>query len=213
MAVKVAGELYFNIDGQLAEIKRQLRQPNGYPFDPIQLQKFLQRTIEGKFEDVVVVKAIRVLGRRRKVARPTVDEGLDLEAFFQNREGLFVWGNFQTLILQAALAQRKASLVMSTSLSRRLLNIDAKDAEIEGKLGNQYQFSELEAALLIAKMIAMQPAGAKGILLNNGRANLFYTPSCVLYVYWGAVCDKWHVPVCRRGVSRWLAGGQVFSSN
>ena len=49
MATKVAGETYFDIDGQLHEIKRQLRQPNGYPFDPQLLQRMLQAAIEGKF--------------------------------------------------------------------------------------------------------------------------------------------------------------------
>jgi len=51
MATKVAGKTYFDIDGQLLEIKRQLRQPNGYPFDPLLLQRSLQAAIEGKFFD------------------------------------------------------------------------------------------------------------------------------------------------------------------
>lgn len=51
MAVPVAGEQYYGIDGQLHEIKRQLRQPNGYPFDPAQLQEFLQRAVEGRFQN------------------------------------------------------------------------------------------------------------------------------------------------------------------
>ena len=52
MAVKVAGEKYESITGQLFEIGRQLRQPNGYPFDPMQLKDFLQLAIEGKFNGV-----------------------------------------------------------------------------------------------------------------------------------------------------------------
>ena len=49
MAIKVAGETYESITGQLFEIGRQLRQPNGYPFDPIQLKIHLQAAIEGRF--------------------------------------------------------------------------------------------------------------------------------------------------------------------
>jgi len=49
MATKVAGELYKSITGQLFEIGRQLRQPNGYPFNPEELQRHLQAAIEGKF--------------------------------------------------------------------------------------------------------------------------------------------------------------------
>ena len=51
MAEKVAGEKYYKIDGQLLEIKRQIRQPNGYPFDAHELNDFLQRGIEGKFHE------------------------------------------------------------------------------------------------------------------------------------------------------------------
>lgn len=53
MAQRVAGEMYYELDGQLLEIKRQLRQLNGYPYDPQLLKDFLQRGIEGRFETVV----------------------------------------------------------------------------------------------------------------------------------------------------------------
>jgi len=45
----VAGGLYYDLDGQLSEIKRQLRQSNGYPFNPWQLKTHLQAAIEGRF--------------------------------------------------------------------------------------------------------------------------------------------------------------------
>ncbi|MFA6594121.1 MAG: hypothetical protein WCT16_02575 [Candidatus Buchananbacteria bacterium] len=48
--VVVTGELYHWIDGKLFEIKQQIRQPNGYEFDPHELGEFLQRGIDGKFE-------------------------------------------------------------------------------------------------------------------------------------------------------------------
>lgn len=48
----VAGDLYESITGQLFEIGRQLRQPNGYPFDPFQLKVHLQAGIEGRFGSV-----------------------------------------------------------------------------------------------------------------------------------------------------------------
>lgn len=43
----VAGDLYADIDGQMLEIKRQLRQKEGYPYDPMQLVEHLQAAIEG----------------------------------------------------------------------------------------------------------------------------------------------------------------------
>jgi hypothetical protein len=56
MAQRVAGELYYDLDGQLSEIKRQLRQPNGYPFDPQKLRRALQDAIDGKFDVTSVVQ-------------------------------------------------------------------------------------------------------------------------------------------------------------
>lgn len=49
MATRVAGDQYESITGQLFEIGRQLRQSNGYPFDPVSLQRHLQCAIEGQF--------------------------------------------------------------------------------------------------------------------------------------------------------------------
>lgn len=49
MAQRVEGDLYYELDGQLSEIKRQLRQPSGYPFDLERLKSGLQVLIEGRF--------------------------------------------------------------------------------------------------------------------------------------------------------------------
>ena len=49
MAIKVTGEQYYDLDGQLAEIKRQLRQSCGYPHDPTELKRRLQEIIEWQF--------------------------------------------------------------------------------------------------------------------------------------------------------------------
>ncbi len=49
MATKVTGDLYEKLDAKLFEIKRQIRQPGGYPYDPEKLNKWLQEAIEGQF--------------------------------------------------------------------------------------------------------------------------------------------------------------------
>jgi len=58
MAQRVAGELYESITGQLFELGRQLRQPNGYPFNPHRLKLHLQAAVEGRFAsgDVFSIK-------------------------------------------------------------------------------------------------------------------------------------------------------------
>lgn len=54
MATFVNGDLYEKLDGKLYEIKRQIRQKEGYPFDPERLALSLQAIIEGRFEAVNV---------------------------------------------------------------------------------------------------------------------------------------------------------------
>ena len=49
MATQVTGKLYREIDGLILEIKQQLRQRGGYPFDPEKLKDYLQWAVEGKF--------------------------------------------------------------------------------------------------------------------------------------------------------------------
>ncbi len=59
MATIVAGEMYEKLDGQLFEIKRQMRQPNGYPHDPEVLSRGLQQLIEGNFGTQPVVEVMQ----------------------------------------------------------------------------------------------------------------------------------------------------------
>ena len=55
MAQRVKGDLYYDLDGQLSEIKRQIRQPSGYPYDPAKLRKHLQVGILGRFGGTVAM--------------------------------------------------------------------------------------------------------------------------------------------------------------
>lgn len=50
MATIVKGELYESLDGKLHELKRQIRQKGGYPFDPVRLDRALHDLIEGRLE-------------------------------------------------------------------------------------------------------------------------------------------------------------------
>lgn len=49
MAQHLSQAEYYDVNGQLLEINRQLRQPAGYPFDPDHLKMALQEIIEGRF--------------------------------------------------------------------------------------------------------------------------------------------------------------------
>ena len=49
----VNGEQYFNIDGKILEIKRQIRQKGGSPLNPKLVELALQDIIEGRFNKKV----------------------------------------------------------------------------------------------------------------------------------------------------------------
>ena len=85
--VKVAGELYESITGQLFEIGRQLRQPNGYPFDPGKLQRYLQDAVEGKFVD----SETEVVDSKRQTFKVLVDYTKTLKEMI--RVGQYDWIN------------------------------------------------------------------------------------------------------------------------
>jgi hypothetical protein len=57
----VTGEQYFDLDGQLSEIKRQLRQQNGYPYNLEKLKRHLQDAIKGKFKQVESFKTWKTI--------------------------------------------------------------------------------------------------------------------------------------------------------
>lgn len=87
MATKVAGELYESITGQLFEIGRQLRQPNGYPFDPEELKEHLQAVIEGRF----VNPKVEVVSVGRQTFKVLVDYTKSLKKMIQ--AGQYDWVN------------------------------------------------------------------------------------------------------------------------
>jgi len=72
----VTGDQYRELDGQLFELKRQLRQPGGYPHDPALLKGGLQALIEGRFaaafstSEIVIIAGKFVIADYFKVGGP-----------------------------------------------------------------------------------------------------------------------------------------------
>lgn len=128
--------------------------------------------------------------------------------FFKDREGLYVWDNFKERILASA---SPTKLGKSFKLNSFQLTRDALDREIEGDLPKSHLFSETDVCAIVAELISKQPGGKDGLLLSNGRANLFYTKNCVVSVYWNSGGRRWSVNTWRRGGLRWYAGMRVFS--
>ena len=130
----------------------------------------------------------------------------DPTEFFKNREGLYVWGSFKDSILNKSKAVKKESEFKISSYD---LVKSGNDEEIEKELPEKHLFSETDVCALIASLIEKQPKGEEGTLQNNGYANLFYTSSHVVDVYWRD--GEWFVRVCYRNDDRWFGGSRVFT--
>ncbi len=135
-------------------------------------------------------------------------EKRDPKEFFKDREGLSVWSSFVDRVLVKAEAVEKER---EFPISFYKLLEDSDDEAIEKALPENHIFSESEVSAIIAELISKQEKGEEGNLLNNGYANLFYTPSFVVGVYWDSFDGSWYVDAWHRGSRRWRAGRRVFS--
>lgn len=128
--------------------------------------------------------------------------------FFVDRKGLYVSSSFESYIIEKAEPTKKES---SFEVSSFELLKSSSDEKIEGSLPNDHLFSETDVCAIIASLIEKQPEGQEGTLLNNGYANLFYTFSHVVGVFWSFVDGEWRVFAWRRGGRGWVDGLRVFS--
>lgn len=181
-------------------------------FDP----KSLLRAMEGRGQFMAdklglaleqIFKSLFVLGMPGAMT-VTLAEQHDPVTFYQTRTGLCVWPDFQTRIVAQA---RPTDAGTVSKLDHAILTENMTDEQIEAVLPKEHLFTETLVCAAIAGLIALQPNGEDGVLLNNGYANLFYMCSCVVGVRWYAVGRGWDVSTWRRDDSRWGAGGQVFS--
>ena len=134
-------------------------------------------------------------------------KSINPQEFFQTREGLYVWEDFKDRIVSKA----KEVNLKKYKLTSFELKERGNDEEIEAELPQKHLFWESEACSVVADLISKQPKGEEGTLLNNDYANLFYTGSYVVRVYWDSGHREWGVDACDRHDYRWNAGLQVFS--
>lgn len=135
----------------------------------------------------------------------SVAEPVDPQDFFKNRRGLWVSSDFESRIL----ADAKTVAAFDFKMESLELTQDATDAQIEESLEHKNIFKESDVCAIIAHLISQQPKGEKGILLEDGKWNLFYTASFVVYVGWYG--DEWSVGAWDRVDGRWGRGLRVFS--
>ena len=133
-------------------------------------------------------------------------EKFDPKEYYQNRKGLYIWSSFQEKILPKAKTVKKG---VEFAIASFKLAKWATDEEIESALPKKHIFKEGDVCALISEMIAKQPEGQGGALLNTGYANLFYTKVFVVSVDWFDV--EWDVSTWGRGGRGWFGDNRVFS--
>jgi len=144
----------------------------------------------------------------RGVTTLTLAEDHDPGTFFQTRQGLWVYNDFRSRIVEKANPMTAGS---TFKIRYSELMKDAADEAIETALQSDHLFEESQVCPVIATLIAKQPNGEEGVLINNGYANLFYTGSSVVYVYWSAGVREWRVDTYGRVDHEWRAGNRAFS--
>jgi len=138
----------------------------------------------------------------------TLAERHDPDVFYRTCSGLHVWDDFRSRIVAKA---RPSEVGATFKIESFELRQDLTDAEIEAALPKRHLFDETQVCAIIAGLIAKQPNGEEGPLINNGYASLFYMSSYVAHVRWRrAGSRRWSVHAWLCGGDGWNAGNQVF---
>lgn len=210
MAIRVAGDLYVDIDGQLMEIKRQLRQKEGYPYDPMQLVEHLQMAIEGNLVDrkgKLFRGSLSLLRRITTITTPAVQHFVAKDCLKEVNVG-WTGANFKKLFLDKIEENVPEAKLVVSRLERASL-----DAPILTELGSKAEVSLADLFDLLKK----QSKGEDGALLTNGYANIFYVRGTdgnlwAVDASWRSGGRFWGVGAFSVGLpSRWHGGSQLFS--
>lgn len=133
---------------------------------------------------------------------------IDPKEFFKNREGLYVWSDFNERVIEKASPVKEGT---KFELSSFKLLESSSDETIESELPKEHIFSESDVCAIIAELISKQPKGEEGALLNTGYFNIFYTPTFVVSVVWYSGVSGWFGRAWQRGGIDWVSYCRVFS--
>ncbi|OGG47710.1 hypothetical protein A2761_02330 [Candidatus Kaiserbacteria bacterium RIFCSPHIGHO2_01_FULL_51_33] len=230
MAAQVAGDLYESITGQLFELGRQLRQPNGYPFNPEELKAYLQDAIEGRFNRVVpephsvsTAPPAAVLNRIGGLVQlPATAEKKTEDCFRENLYG-YRDGNIDRWLStkQGAEVPSPASIY---ALGQELTFIEMAQAVLKVStrdVGELVSFlverNHVFALPQIESLIERQEKGTNVGLRTDSWANFFFVidkNDLVSVVFAGRRDGGWDVDVYRLDYGyRWDADYRLFVRN
>lgn len=191
MAEKVAGDLYYELDGQLSEIKRQLRQPNGYPFDPYQLKAHLQAGIEGRFVKFTLLNSLRT------ISAPACKKFVAADHVKKTNIG-WMSGAFKEHLLPKIEEDVPATELVISELTR-----ESPNAPIREELGDKAEVPLAHFFYLLPQLKSCWLLGfctdVSGTLWAVGAG-------------WDASDGSWYVGALSvENPDGWCAGGRVFS--
>lgn len=226
MATQVTGELYFDLDGQLAEIKRQLRQPAGYPFDPRHLQRALQAAIEGKFNGVIPAAAAPTTLALHKTASLASSEAKKTKTCFTGRFWAYRDSDIDSWLPKEQAAQVAGSVGVyqlqnphgTTFREMAVAAVQAapgtSDEEIIGRLKERGLTLTLPA---IESMVERQESGEDVGLRTDGYANFAFLEDAdgsVSVLHFVRDDRLWYAYVRRLGHDdRWYAVNRLLLRN
>ncbi len=149
-----------------------------------------------------------------KVAVEVTDQ-IDLETFFESKEGLWVNNDFKKLFVTAG----AKFLPKSFLLSKYTVKKNALDTKIRKELPENHVFEADDFAPVLATLIKKQWGGKQGELITTGFSNIFYVRSkdkkqvFAVNVYWDSGAQDWRVDFWELGGRRWRAEHVIFSCN
>ena len=231
MATKVAGELYYELDGQLLEIKRQLRQLNGYPFDPNLLKVALQSAIEGIFGDanapeVISAKPIPSFSIIATTHLDALDEKKTAECFPKPRYA-YRDNNFDNWLPAYQPKTDKCTIIATLEFNQNWSFVEAARALPDAPktndavvLGNWLiERGYIMTATQSEEMVDKTENGVETKMRTDGYGNFFFVetgnpdnPVSVGHVHRGG--RGWGADVIRLGNDgRWYAVGRLLVRN
>lgn len=113
---------------------------------------------------------------------------------------------------------KNVSLGLVSSVSCQTTKKCTYDTQIRKELCANHVFTPDEFAAAVARLIAKQPQGQKGALLNSGYSNLYYVKVdvrvLVANVFWHSISRRWSFGVWELDEDGgWDGGRFVFSRN
>lgn len=212
MAAQVAGDLYESITGQLFEIARQLRQHNGYPFNPEALKAHLQNAIEGRLNGAVAqAKKLLLLVATVSVA---ACEKFVAEEYFKadtKKAAVRIYdlgGNFEKHF-----GRKVEGASEAVELKVHKLLEGSSDFPIITELADKFEITLGQFLHSLSKQVE----SGSGPFLTSGLANVAYIRDneAVLWAvraFWTAGPGDWHVQAFPIGDPRGWLDGNLFLS-